>query len=59
MDGTTVWVENSISLIRDENEGAIPLDISLGVATTKTGETSLSELYKQADDFMYNGNTFH
>jgi diguanylate cyclase (GGDEF)-like protein/PAS domain S-box-containing protein len=37
----------------NRSEGAIPLDISLGVATTKTGETSLSELYKQADDLMY------
>jgi diguanylate cyclase (GGDEF)-like protein len=37
----------------NKSEGGIPLDISLGVATTKTSETSLSELYKQADDLMY------
>lgn len=31
----------------------LPLNISMGIATAKNSDTSLKEVYKKADDFMY------
>jgi diguanylate cyclase (GGDEF)-like protein len=48
-------VKNAKAVLSELNAsvGAIPLDISFGVATAATSETSLTALYKQADDLMY------
>ncbi|MEW5785059.1 MAG: PAS domain S-box protein [Bacillota bacterium] len=37
----------------NEKHAEFPLSLSLGVATIESGETSLNELFKRADDLMY------
>jgi diguanylate cyclase (GGDEF)-like protein/PAS domain S-box-containing protein len=45
-------IRDKINLINQDDE-AVPLGISIGIATTEGKDITLKEVYKQADDSMY------